>query len=43
MFQEYLDLVTKSNTEVVEVEKETDESREALTIKVQKQMEEEQE
>ena len=41
MFQEYLDLVTKSNAEVVEVEKETDESREALTIKVQKQMEEE--
>ena len=41
MFQEYLDLVTKSNAEVVEVEKETDKSREELTIKVQKQMEEE--
>ena len=39
MFQEYLDLVTKSNAEVVEVEKETDKSREELTIKVQKQME----
>ena len=41
MFQEYIDLVTKSTEEVVEVEKETDKSREALSIKVQKQMEEE--
>ncbi len=41
MFQEYLDLVTKSREEVVEVEKDTDKSREALSIKVQKQMEEE--
>ena len=41
MFKEYLDLITESNAEVVEIEKETDKSREELTIKIQKQMEEE--